>query len=301
MQQYKELLNHVITEGEFREDRTGTGTVSVFGHQTRYDLRKGFPLITTKKVNWEAIVHELLWFLSGSTNIAYLNKHNVNIWNEWADKNGDLGPIYGKQWRYWDSFTPIVEGPTTKGDLLSKGLDTAESLLQDNVEYWSRLDIQTQIDQIGSVIQNIKDNPDSRRLIVSAWNPADIPRMALPPCHAFFQFYCHEDGGLSLQLYQRSADLFLGVPYNIASYSLLLMMVAQVTGRTPREFIHTLGDAHIYSNHNEQVLEQLTRKPKDLPTVLLNKEITDIDKFRIEDIILQNYEAHPHIKGKVAV
>jgi len=301
LKQYKQLLKEVCYGGENREDRTGVGTRSQFGKQVRYDLRRGFPLATTKKVYWKGIVHELLWFLSGSTNTAYLKKNDVKIWNEWEDERGSLGPVYGKQWRAWEAFNPLVEGPATKATLLEKGFPSAETMLEDNVEYWAQLDIKTQIDQIAEVIQQIKENPRSRRLIVSAWNPADVPKMALPPCHMVFQFYCHEDGGLSLQLYQRSADLFLGVPFNIASYALLLEMVAQVTGRYAREFIHTIGDAHIYKNHIPQVELQLSREPKALPKLKLNPGIMDIDQFKFSDIELADYNPHPGIKGKVAI
>lgn len=298
---YLLLLEEVLEQGEVRDDRTGVGTKSIFGTQTRYDLRKGFPLLTTKKVHWPSIVHELIWFLSGSTNIAYLQKHNVRIWDEWADEKGELGPVYGKQWRAWNAFAPLVQGPTDIKTLEEKGISVPEEMLDPNEKYWTRLDVMYQIDQISQVIEQIRNNPMSRRIIVSAWNPAEIPEMKLPPCHAFFQFYCHTDGGLSLQLYQRSADMFLGVPFNIASYSLLLMMVAQVTGRTPREFIHTMGDTHIYENHIEQVNLQLSREPRALPNVKLNEDIDSIFKFTFEDITLENYNPHPLIKGKVAV
>ena len=264
MQQYKALLELVKAQGTYKADRTGTGTKSVFGHQMRFDLSQGFPLITTKKLHLKSIIHELLWFLKGDTNIAYLQENGVRIWNEWADEKGDLGHIYGYQWRSW---------PDYKGGA---------------------------IDQISEVIETIKNNPDSRRIIVSAWNVADIQNMNLPPCHAFFQFY-EADGKLSLQLYQRSADIFLGVPFNIASYALLLMMVAQVTGLQAGEFIHTLGDAHIYSNHFEQVDIQLAREPFALPKMEINPEVTSIFDFKYEDFTLTNYEAYPHIKGIVAV
>ncbi len=264
MQQYKALLERVKAEGTFKADRTGTGTKSVFGHQMRFDLSQGFPLVTTKKLHLKSIIHELLWFLKGDTNIAYLQEHGVRIWNEWADENGDLGHIYGYQWRSW----PDYNGGS--------------------------------IDQISEVIETIKNNPDSRRIIVSAWNVADIQNMNLPPCHAFFQFYV-ADGKLSLQLYQRSADIFLGVPFNIASYALLLMMVAQVTGLEAGEFVHTLGDAHIYSNHFEQVDLQLSREPFALPKMEINPEVRSIFDFKYEDFTLKGYESHPHIKGIVAV
>lgn len=264
MKQYLDLLERVISEGVRKEDRTGTGTISVFGHQMRFNLSKGFPLLTTKKLHLKSIIHELLWFLKGDTNVKYLQENGVRIWNEWADENGDLGHIYGYQWRSW----PDYEGGF--------------------------------IDQISEAIETIKNNPDSRRIIVSAWNVGDIKNMNLPPCHAFFQFYV-VNGKLSLQLYQRSADIFLGVPFNIASYALLLMMVAQVCDLEPGEFIHTLGDAHIYSNHLEQVDEQLSREPKLLPAMKLNPNIKNIFDFKYEDFELIDYEPHPHIKGIVAI
>ena len=264
MKQYLDLLRRVKAEGIFKGDRTGTGTTSVFGHQMRFDMADGFPLLTTKKLHTKSIIHELLWFLKGDTNVKYLQDNGVRIWNEWADENGDLGHIYGYQWRSW---------PDYKGG---------------------------SIDQISEVIDQIKNNPNSRRLIVSAWNVADIDNMNLPPCHAFFQFYV-ADGRLSLQLYQRSADIFLGVPFNIASYALLLQMMAQVTGLKAGDFIHTLGDAHIYSNHLEQVKLQLTREPRPLPQMLINPEINNIFDFKYEDFQLINYDPHPHIKGVVAV
>lgn len=264
MQQYLDLLRDVLTNAAPRDDRTGTGTHSVFGRQLRFNLADGFPLVTTKKVHTRSIIHELLWFLRGDTNIDYLHKHNVTIWDEWADPDGNLGPVYGHQWRSWQ----CPDGRT--------------------------------IDQISNLIQQIRTNPTSRRLIVSAWNPADIDRMALPPCHCLFQFYVSGDT-LSCQLYQRSADLFLGVPFNIASYALLTHMIAQVTNLTPGEFIHTFGDAHIYSNHIEQVREQLTRTPRPLPTLHLNPNITDLFAFTHNDIEIRNYNPHPAIKAPVAV
>jgi thymidylate synthase len=264
MKQYLDFLQDILHNGTKKEDRTGTGTVSVFGRQMRFDLEEGFPLVTTKKLHLKSIIHELLWFLKGDTNIAYLKENGVRIWDEWADDAGDLGPVYGYQWRSWT---------TPNGDT---------------------------IDQISNVIDDIKKNPDSRRLIVTAWNPADVPNMALPPCHLLFQFYV-ADGKLSCQLYQRSADSFLGVPFNIASYALLTMMVAQVTGLKPGEFVHTVGDAHIYTNHIEQVELQLTREPKPLPKMKLNPDITNIFDFTYDDFKLEDYEAHPHIKGKVSV
>jgi len=264
MQQYLDLIRHVQAHGAHKEDRTGTGTISVFGHQMRFDLNQGFPLVTTKKLHLKSIVHELLWFLSGDTNIKYLKDNGVSIWNEWADENGDLGHVYGYQWRNW---------PTPDG---------------------------RHIDQISQVIDQIRNNPDSRRLIVSAWNVGEIETMALPPCHAFFQFYV-ADGKLSCQLYQRSADIFLGVPFNIASYALLTLMVAQVCGLKLGEFVHTLGDAHLYTNHLEQAELQVSRAPHAMPQMLLNPDVTSIFDFKFDDFQLINYEAHPHIKGAVAV
>jgi thymidylate synthase len=264
MKQYLELLNHVKNNGVKKEDRTGTGTLSVFGYQMRFDLNKGFPLLTTKKIHLKSVIHELLWFLTGSTNIQYLKDNGVSIWNEWADENGDLGPIYGSQWRSW----PSVNGQS--------------------------------IDQIKNVIDGIKHNPDSRRLIVSAWNVADIDNMKLPPCHAFFQFHI-ADNKLSCQLYQRSADIFLGVPFNIASYALLTKMVAQVCELGCGDFVHTLGDAHIYLNHIDQVNEQLGRTPKNLPVMNINPVIKDIFKFEYEDFKLLGYDPDPLIKAPVAV
>lgn len=264
MKQYTDLMRHVLAHGNKKEDRTGTGTLSVFGYQMRFNLADGFPLLTTKKVHLKSIIHELLWFLQGSTNIAYLKENSVRIWDEWADENGNLGPVYGYQWRNW----PKPDG--------------------------------THIDQITQVVNAIKKNPDSRRLIVSAWNVADVDRMKLPPCHAFFQFYV-ADGKLSCQLYQRSADIFLGVPFNIASYALLTMMVAQVCGLKLGDFVHTLGDAHIYTNHMEQVNEQLSRELRALPQMKINPEVTDIFSFKFEDFTLENYDPHPAIAGKVAV
>ncbi|GAB4108699.1 MAG: thymidylate synthase [Phycisphaeraceae bacterium] len=268
MRQYLDLLQHVLDHGQKKADRTGTGTLSVFGYQMRFELDPerggGFPVLTTKKLHLRSIIHELLWFLKGETNIRYLKEHNVSIWDEWADEDGELGPIYGYQWRHW---------PTPDGG---------------------------QVDQIRQVIEQIKTNPDSRRLIVSAWNVGQIEQMALPPCHSLFQFYV-ADGRLSCQLYQRSADIFLGLPFNIASYSLLTMMVAQVTGLRPGEFVHTLGDAHLYSNHLDQAREQLMRDPRPLPTMKLNPDVKDIFEFTYEDFELVNYDPHPHIKAAVAV
>lgn len=264
MQVYLELLQHILNKGTRKQDRTGTGTISTFGYQMRFDLQKGFPLVTTKKLHLRSIIYELLWFLKGDTNIKYLNDHKVRIWNEWADENGDLGPVYGHQWRSWGA-------PNGK-----------------------------HIDQISEIIDQIKNNPDSRRIIVSAWNVADIPQMALAPCHALFQFYV-ADGKLSLQLYQRSADVFLGVPFNIASYCLLLHMVAQVCNLKVGEFIHTFGDVHIYNNHINQVNLQLTREPRPLPTLKLNPDRKDIFSFQYEDFSIDGYDPHPHIKAEVAV
>lgn len=264
MKQYLSLLERVLAEGVKKEDRTGTGTLSVFGHQMRFDMSEGFPLLTTKKTHLKSIIYELLWFLKGDTNAKYLQDHGVRIWNEWADSNGDLGHIYGYQWRSW---------PDYKGEA---------------------------IDQISEAVHAIKHNPDSRRIIVSAWNVGDLENMNLPPCHAFFQFYV-ANGKLSLQLYQRSADIFLGVPFNIASYALLLQMMAQVTGLQAGDFVHTLGDAHIYSNHLEQVKLQLTREPRKLPRMLLNPEVDSIFDFKFEDFELVGYDPHPHIKGEVSV
>ena len=264
MKQYLDLLQHVLDHGIFKEDRTGTGTHSVFGYQMRFDLQDGFPLLTTKKLHLKWIIHELLWFLKGDTNVKYLQENGVRIWNEWADENGDLGHIYGYQWRSWPDYNG------------------------------------GHIDQIKEAIHTIQNNPDSRRIIVSEWNVADLPQMNLPPCHAFFQFYV-ANGKLSLQLYQRSADIFLGVPFNIASYALLLMMVAQVTGLEAGDFVHTLGDAHIYNNHIEQVREQLSREPRALPKMKLTPDVKSIFDFKYEDFELTDYNPHPHIAGKVAV
>jgi thymidylate synthase len=264
MQQYLDLLDHVLQNGSRKDDRTGTGTISTFGYQMRFDLRKGFPLITTKKLHVRSIIYELLWFLRGDTNIRYLNENKVRIWDPWADENGDLGHIYGYQWRSW----PGPDG-----------------------EY---------VDQISQVIDSIKNNPESRRHLVSAWNVGDLKNMALPPCHILFQFYVNE-GKLSCQLYQRSADLFIGVPFNIASYALLTMMMARTTNLEPFEFIHTFGDAHIYLNHIEQVKQQLTREPRELPTMEINPDKKNIFDFEYSDFRLENYNPHPHIKGKVSV
>ncbi len=264
MKQYLDLLHHVMEHGVMKSDRTGTGTKSVFGYQMRFSMADGFPLLTTKKLHLKSIIYELLWFLNGDTNVKYLQDNGVRIWNEWADENGDLGHIYGYQWRSWPDYNG------------------------------------GHIDQIKEAVETIKHNPDSRRIIVSAWNVADLPNMNLPPCHAFFQFYV-ADGKLSLQLYQRSADIFLGVPFNIASYALLLMMMAQVTGLEAGDFVHTLGDAHIYTNHFEQVKLQMSREPHPLPTMKINPDVKDIFSFQYEDFTLENYNPHPHIKGVVSV
>jgi thymidylate synthase len=264
MKQYLDLIDRVLKEGVRKDDRTGTGTISIFGHQMRFDLSEGFPLVTTKKLHLKSIIYELLWFLRGDTNVHYLQENGVRIWNEWARPDGELGPIYGHQWRSWPDYNG------------------------------------GHIDQLMEAVETIRKNPDSRRIIVSAWNVAQIPEMALPPCHAFFQFYV-ADGKLSLQLYQRSADIFLGVPFNIASYALLLLMVAQVTGLQPGTFVHTLGDAHIYLNHLDQVRLQLEREPYPLPQMQLNPEVKELLDFKYEDFTLLNYQAHPHIKGIVAV
>jgi len=264
MEQYLRLLQHILDNGISKEDRTGTGTISCFGYQMRFDLSQGFPMVTTKKLHLKSIIYELLWFLRGDTNIAWLKEHGVSIWDEWADENGDLGPVYGHQWRSWTG----ADGKT--------------------------------YDQIKDVLRQIKTNPDSRRMIVSAWNVAELPQMALSPCHALFQFYV-ADGKLSCQLYQRSADTFLGVPFNIASYALLTMMMAQVCDLQPGEFIHTFGDVHLYTNHLEQARLQLTREPYPLPQLKINPEVKDLFAFRFEDFTLENYQSHPHIKAPVAV
>ena len=264
MQQYHDLLRTILDKGVKKTDRTGTGTISIFGHQMRFDLSQGFPLVTTKKLHLKSIIHELLWFLQGDTNIKYLKDNGVSIWDEWADKDGNLGPVYGYQWRSW---------PTASGK---------------------------HIDQISQIVEQIKKNPDSRRLIVSAWNVGEIEKMALPPCHAFFQFYV-ADGKLSCQLYQRSADVFLGVPFNIASYALLTLMMAQVCGLKPGDFVHTFGDAHLYLNHIEQTQTLLARKPYPLPNMKINQNVKSIFDFKFEDFTLENYQSHPHIKAPVAI
>ncbi|MFN5335321.1 MAG: thymidylate synthase [Bacteroidota bacterium] len=264
MQVYHDLLRHILSNGTQKTDRTGTGTISVFGYQMRFDLSEGFPLVTTKKVHLKSIIHELLWFLKGETNIAYLKDNGVSIWNEWADENGELGPVYGKQWRSWEGANGVV------------------------------------VDQVKDLIDQIKKNPDSRRLIISAWNVADLPKMALMPCHSLFQFYV-ADGKLSCQLYQRSADVFLGVPFNIASYALLTMMIAQVCDLEPGDFVHTFGDVHIYNNHIEQVNLQLSRTPYPLPQMKINSDVKNIFDFKFDDFTLENYLSHPAIKAPVAV
>lgn len=285
MQQYLDLLRHILENGTDKNDRTGTGTRSVFGYQMRFDLGKGFPLVTTKKVHLKSIIYELLWFLRGETNTGYLKEHGVSIWDEWADKNGELGPVYGKQWRSWEN---IVFMPATP---VGGGFDT-----EIVPEHWEN----KRIDQISDLITQIKKNPDSRRLIVSAWNVADLPKMALMPCHCLFQFYV-ANGKLSCQLYQRSADVFLGVPFNIASYALLTMMIAQVCDLQLGDFVHTFGDVHIYNNHFEQVELQLSRSPFPLPKMKINSEIKDIFGFQFEDFTLEGYQSHPAIKAPVAV
>ncbi len=264
MQQYHQLLQHILDNGVSKTDRTGTGTISCFGYQMRFDLQKGFPMVTTKKLHLKSIVYELLWFLNGDTNIKYLNEHGVSIWNEWADANGDLGPVYGKQWRSWEGANNVV------------------------------------VDQITDIVNQIKKNPDSRRLIVSAWNVSELPKMALMPCHSLFQFYV-ADGKLSCQLYQRSADVFLGVPFNIASYALLTMMIAQVCGLQYGDFVHTFGDVHLYNNHIEQAKLQLSRELYPLPVLKINPQVKDIFSFKFEDFSLENYQFHPHIKAPVAI
>ncbi|EPZ51086.1 thymidylate synthase [Bacteriovorax sp. BAL6_X] len=265
MRQYLDLMKHVLENGQKKEDRTGTGTISVFGYQARYNLEEGFPLVTTKKCHLRSIIHELLWFLKGDTNIAYLKENKVRIWDEWADENGDLGPVYGYQWRHWK--TPNGE----------------------------------EVDQVANLVKGLKENPFSRRHILTAWNPADVDNMALPPCHSFIQFYVSPDMKLSCQLYQRSADIFLGVPFNIASYALMTMMLAQVCDLKLGDFVHTMGDAHLYLNHIEQAQLQLTREPHALPTMKINPDVKSIFDFKYEDFTLENYEAHPHIKGEVSV
>lgn len=285
MKAYLQLLQDIIDVGEVRGDRTGTGTMSIFGYQARYNLEDGFPLVTTKKCHLRSIIHELLWFLSGNTNIKYLKDNNVTIWDEWADEKGDLGPVYGYQWRHWGKkWAP--------GFIENDGIARSGASSQNSEEF---------VDQISNVVESIKKNPESRRHIVSAWNVADIDQMALPPCHTMFQFYVHTDGRLSCQLYQRSADVFLGVPFNIASYALLTMMVAQVTGLKPGYFVHTMGDAHLYLNHLEQAKTQLQRTPKKKPKMILNPDVKSIFDFKYEDFILEDYDPYPAIKAPISV
>lgn len=279
MREYLNLLQHILENGEKRADRTGTGTLSVFGHQSRYDLRAGFPLVTTKKLHVKSIFHELLWFLSGNTNISYLKENGVSIWDEWANEQGDLGPVYGYQWRRFGERTVDVE--TAEGLVVKAKIDG--------------------VDQISQLVNDIKNNPQSRRLIVSAWNPVDVPNMALPPCHSLFQFYVSSDGGLSCQLYQRSADVFLGVPFNIASYALLVHMVAHVCKLTPKEFVHTIGDAHLYLNHIEQAQMQIARDPRPLPLLQIGRQVESIFDFKYEDFTIEGYNPHPSIKAPIAV
>ena len=300
MVQYLQLLRHVLETGKFKADRTGTGTYSVFGAQTRFDLREGFPVLTTKKLHLRSIIYELLWFLRGERNIRYLQQNKVTIWDEWADENGDLGPVYGKQWRNWVKNSRSRK-PARAPEIQPVLFDVAESNAGAVIEpAGPRVRSKHGIDQIARVIEEIKRNPDSRRLIVSAWNVADIDSMALPPCHALFQFYVG-DGELSCQLYQRSADIFLGVPFNIASYALLTLMVAQVCGLKPGEFVHTFGDLHLYANHVDQAKEQLTREPRPLPRMTLNPKVKNIDLFKFEDFELAGYDPHPAIKAPIAV
>ena len=282
MKNYLQLLKDILENGEERRDRTGTGTMALFGAQLRFDLSRGFPLVTTKKCHLRSIIHELLWFLKGDTNIKYLRDNKVTIWDEWADKNGDLGPVYGYQWRHWPIAPQAHQGSLASG----QGGQDEENF---------------GIDQIAQVVESIKKDPQSRRHIISAWNVSDLSKMALPPCHLLFHFYVHNDGRLSCQMYQRSADVFLGVPFNIASYSLLTMMMAQVTGLKPGHFVHTFGDVHIYTNHMEQVKLQLSREPKSLPTMKLNPKVKSIFEFTYEDFVLENYDPHPTIKALIAV
>jgi thymidylate synthase len=295
MKQYLNLLQHILDHGEKREDRTGTGTLSVFGSQMRFDLSEGFPLVTTKKCHLRSIIHELLWFLKGDTNLKYLHDNKVTIWDEWADANGNLGPIYGYQWRCWGKEWKLL-------NRAPEHQDTRTPEEKDrHVGQRPPRDDRVGVDQISDLIEQIQKNPQSRRHIISAWNVADLDQMALPPCHVLFQFYVHTDGRLSCQLYQRSADVFLGVPFNIASYSLLTMMIAQVTGLKPGEFVHTFGDVHLYLNHIEQAKVQLSREPRSLPTMKINPEVKSIFDFKYEDFNLENYDPHPAIKAPIAV
>ncbi|MBI2340049.1 MAG: thymidylate synthase [Deltaproteobacteria bacterium] len=294
MQAYLQLLKDVLENGEKRDDRTGTGTLSIFGYQCKFDLREGFPLLTTKKLHLLSIIYELLWFLKGETNVKFLRENKVTIWDEWADKNGELGPVYGYQWRNWgkkDINQGVIPAEEPGSRPLEQNLD---SRLRRN-------DMQKGIDQISQVVESIKKDPKSRRHIVSAWNVSDIEKMKLPPCHLLFQFYVHEDKRLSCQLYQRSADIFLGVPFNMASYALLLMMMAQVTGLKPGYFVHTFGDTHLYLNHVEQAKLQISREPRSLPTMKINPGVKSIFEFKYEDFILENYNPHPAIKADISV
>jgi len=301
MIQYLDLLRHVLEHGKFKADRTGTGTYSVFGAQTRFDLRKDFPVLTTKKLHLRSIIYELLWFLRGDRNVRYLQENKVTIWDEWADENGDLGPVYGKQWRNWVKTQSRPRKPPDAAASQASLFDLGESGGENMVTpAGPRVRSKHGIDQIATVIEQIKKNPDSRRLIVSAWNVADIDSMALPPCHALFQFYVSE-GELSCQLYQRSADIFLGVPFNIASYALLTLMVAQVCGLKPGDFVHTFGDLHLYANHVEQAKLQLSREPRPLPQMKVNPAVKNIDRFKFEDFELVGYDPHPAIKAPIAV
>jgi thymidylate synthase len=301
MIQYLDLLRHVLEHGKFKADRTGTGTYSVFGAQTRFDLRPSFPVLTTKKLHLRSIIYELLWFLRGDRNVRYLQENKVTIWDEWADEKGDLGPVYGKQWRNWVKTQSrprkAPDSTSSQATLFDLGESNGETMV---TPAGPRVRSKHGIDQIATVIEQIKKNPDSRRLIVSAWNVADIDSMALPPCHALFQFYVSE-GELSCQLYQRSADIFLGVPFNIASYALLTLMVAQVCGLKPGDFVHTFGDLHLYANHVEQAKLQLSREPRPMPQMKLNPAVKNIDRFKFEDFELVNYDPHPGIKAPIAV
>ena len=306
MRQYHDLLRLVLEQGERREDRTGTGTIGVFGAQARFDLREGFPLVTTKKLHLRSIIHELLWFLSGDTNIRYLRENGVRIWDEWADEEGNLGPVYGKQWRAWEhgGAAPEAGGPPSFAELspdFAALEHEAAAEERRRAHHGMSAAGRPSIDQIAGVLRDLRENPFSRRLIVSAWNVADINSMALPPCHCLFQFHVSASRRLSCQLYQRSADLFLGVPFNIASYALLTHMIAHVTGCQPGDFVHTFGDLHLYTNHLDQARLQLQREPRPLPSLRLNPAVTDLFSFRYEDFVIENYDPHPHIKAEVAV